>query len=145
VPGLRAAVHVPVTLLQRGVDNVSLQEITMTTLALDEFFRTCVHSVPEEPGLSLDELYGLYVSWCSLTDRRPAPDRTFRKVLTSAGICPQHRNGRCEGLAMTGPAALDYLVHCELPLLSLDGSGPGAEAVPDTAGSSPPGSRKAAA
>lgn len=102
----------------------------MTTLALDEFLGACVQSVPEEPGLTMDELYGLYVSWCTLTGRQPAPDRSFRKSLAGAGIGPAQGTGRCTGLAMTGPAASDYLVHCELPLLALDGPPDGAEAEP---------------
>lgn len=112
----------------------------MATLALDEFLSACVQASPEGPGLSMDELYGLYVSWCALSGRHAAQDRTFRKVLASAGIEPNHRTGRCAGLSMTGPAAFDYLVHRELPLVPLIGSpdGEAAEVEAVATGSAPP-------
>ncbi|MEC5181794.1 hypothetical protein RCH07_003163 [Arthrobacter sp. CG_A4] len=100
-------------------------------LVLDEFLRECVDQDPDNDGLGPNELYGLYVSWCALNATAPVADRTFRVALGAAGISPACRAGPCPGLAMTGPAARDYIVHSELPLLVLEpGTGPQNAATP---------------
>ena len=86
---------------------------------LNEFVNDCIARNQDADGLSQEELYGLYLSWCSLRGTRPAPARTFRAGLRAADIAPDHRGGLCTGLAMTGPAACDYILHRELPLASL--------------------------
>ena len=86
---------------------------------LQEFVNDCIARNPDADGLTQEELYGLYLSWCALRESTPAPARTFRAGLRAANIQPEHRGGLCRGLAMTGPAACDYIVHRELPLASL--------------------------
>ncbi|MDQ0617453.1 hypothetical protein [Arthrobacter globiformis] len=55
--------------------------------------------------LGPDELYGLYTSWCLIHELQPAaPDSLFTAV-RERGIDPEN----CE-LAMTGPAAADYIL-----------------------------------
>ncbi|XAS68156.1 hypothetical protein V3C33_02135 [Micrococcaceae bacterium Sec5.7] len=90
----------------------------MTKVPLDEFLCECVDRSPDHDGLALEELYGLYVSWCVLRETEPASDRAFRAGLGEAKINPVRR-GRCPGLAMTGSASADYIVHRELPLVAL--------------------------
>lgn len=86
---------------------------------LQEFVNDCIVRNQDADGLTLEELYGLYLSWCALRGSTPAPARTFRAGLRGANIQPEHRGGLCRGLAMTGPAACDYIVHRELPLAPL--------------------------
>jgi hypothetical protein len=97
-----------------------MQEATMAKTPLEDFLNECVARDPEGDGLSMAELYGLYLSWCALEGSTPVGDKTFRADLRAASIRPAHRGGRCPGLRMAGPAACDYLVHRELPLLVLD-------------------------
>ena len=93
----------------------------MAKTPLDDFLNECVARDPDADGLSVEELYGLYLSWCGLAGSTPVRSRAFRAGLRAANIRPARRGGRCPGLTMTGPAACDYLVHRELPLVVLDG------------------------
>jgi hypothetical protein len=86
---------------------------------LHEFVNDCITRNQDADGLTQEELYGLYLSWCSLRGTRPAPARTFRAGLRAVNIQPDHHGGLCTGLAMTGPATYDYILHRELPLASL--------------------------
>ena len=86
---------------------------------LHEFVNDCITRNQDADGLTQEELYGLYLSWCSLRGTAPAPARTFRAGLRAENIQPDHHGGLCPGLAMTGPAACDYILHRELPLASL--------------------------
>lgn len=87
---------------------------------LEDFLKECVAPDPDGDGLSMDELYGLYLSWCGLEMFPPVRGRAFRAGLRAANIRPDHRGSRCPGLMMIAPAACDYLVHRELPLVVLD-------------------------
>ena len=93
----------------------------MAKTPLDEFLNECVARDPDADGLNVEELYGLYLSWCGLAGSTPVRSRAFRAGLRAGNIRPARREGRCPGLTMTGPAACDYLVHRELPLVMLDG------------------------
>lgn len=86
---------------------------------LHEFVNDCIARNQDADGLTQEELYGLYLSWCSLRRTTPAPARSFRAGLRAANIQPDHPGGLCTGLAMIGPAACDYIVHRELPLAPL--------------------------
>ena len=97
-----------------------MQEATMAKTPLDDFLNECVAPEPDGEGLSFEELYGLYLSWCGLKGLNPIRGRAFRAGLRAANICPAHRGSRCPGLMMAGPAARDYLVHRELPLVVLE-------------------------
>ena len=57
-------------------------------------------------GLGHDSLYGLYTSWCML-NRSPiaSPAALFRALKEGHGISPSSNR-----LAMTGPAATDYIL-----------------------------------
>ena len=86
---------------------------------LHEFVNDCIVRNQDADGLTQEELYGLYLSWCSLRGITPTPARTFRAGLRAVDIQPDRHGGLCTGLAMTGPAAYDYIVHRELPLAPL--------------------------
>jgi hypothetical protein len=92
----------------------------MAKTPLEGFLEECVARDRDGSGLSVEELYGLYLSWCALGSGSPVRYREFRAGLRAAGIRPTHRGGPCPGLTMAGPAACDYLVHRELPLAVLD-------------------------
>jgi hypothetical protein len=92
----------------------------MAKTPVEDFLNDCVARDPDGDGLSMEELYGLYLSWCGLEGHTPVRGRAFRAGLRAANIRPAYRGGRCPGLMMAGPAACDYLVHRELPLVVLD-------------------------
>ena len=92
----------------------------MTKKPLEDFLNECVAPDPDGDGLSMEELYGLYLSWCGLEGLTPVRTRAFRAGLRAANIGAEHHGSRCPGLRMAGPAACDYLVHRELPLVVLD-------------------------
>lgn len=92
----------------------------MAKVPLDNFLNECVYRDSGGDGLSFEELYGLYISWCGLTDSEPIRAKAFRAGLRAAGIAPEHPGELIQDLVMTGPAACDYIVHSVLPLETLD-------------------------
>ncbi|MCA4135175.1 hypothetical protein [Arthrobacter sp. M4] len=80
---------------------------------IGDFLRDCTTRDDTFTGLDPDQLYGLYVSWCALGQRRPVTDVTFRTELARLNIHPAIVSDRLvyPGLAMIGPAATDYIVH----------------------------------
>ncbi|SDK60569.1 hypothetical protein [Arthrobacter sp. ok362] len=63
-------------------------------------------------GLAKEELYGLYTSWCLINQSQPEPAEALWAALESHRIKPDNNT-----LAMSGPAALDYIV-CSSPDLA---------------------------
>jgi hypothetical protein len=65
-------------------------------------------TVPDtDPARSLgfEELFGLYISWCTLHRLVPATEAGFRVAMKRHGI-----DAMATGLRMTGPAAKDYIL-----------------------------------
>ena len=56
-------------------------------------------------GLAKEKLYGLYTSWCLINQRQPEPAEDLWAALEGHRIKPDDNT-----LAMSGPAALDYIV-----------------------------------
>jgi hypothetical protein len=56
-------------------------------------------------GLDKEELFGLYTSWCLLNDCQPEPAEALWEALKGRRIETDDNT-----LAMSGPAALDYIV-----------------------------------
>jgi hypothetical protein len=92
----------------------------MAKTTLVDFLDACVTRTPGGSGLSAEELYGLYLSWCALEGSSPVRCKAFRAGLRAAGIRFVHHGGQCPELTMTGPAASDYLLSREFPLAVLD-------------------------
>ena len=92
----------------------------MTMTPLEDFLTECVAADPGGDGLSVEELYGLYLSWCGLEGVAPVGGRAFRAGLRAANVRIEHRGRRCPDMRMTGPVACDYLIHRELPLAELE-------------------------
>ena len=114
------ASHWMLLLFQLGGCAAGMQETMMTKTPLDDFLTESIARNPDNDGLSTEELYGLYLSWCGLRGSEPVGGTAFRAGLRAAGIRPSRRSGLCPGLAMAGPAACDYIVHRELPLAVMD-------------------------
>lgn len=58
-----------------------------------------------DKGLDSEELFGLYTSWCLLTGCPQESAEALWHALESRGIIPGKNT-----LAMTGPAAADYIL-----------------------------------
>jgi hypothetical protein len=92
--------------------------MTTMKIELEEFLSECIVRDSGYDGLYLSELYGLYVSWCAVKNMTPVSQGTLVTALRASGIRPVG-HGPCPGMAMSGPAARDYIVHRELPLYPL--------------------------
>jgi hypothetical protein len=71
------------------------------------------HDPERQTGLRGDELYGVYISWCLLNSEKPGSSAAFWAATKRQGYGARHRRtGRYiwPGLAMTGPAAVDYIL-----------------------------------
>jgi hypothetical protein len=78
----------------------------MSTPHFDAFLAQCVHEDPDnETGLSADEIYGLYISWCLLNQEPPHTSEILMAALRYRRIAPGNNQ-----LVMKGPAATDYIV-----------------------------------
>lgn len=86
----------------------NLKRARMTsTPDFDRFLYEAIASDREAgAGLGPDSLYGLYTSWC-IVSRSPiaSPEALFRALKERHGISPSSNR-----LAMTGPAATDYIL-----------------------------------
>ncbi|WP_120521566.1 hypothetical protein [Arthrobacter celericrescens] len=56
--------------------------------------------------LAEEQLFGLYLSWCSLERCVPLSEAGFRAGMKRHGVRPS-----ATGLRRTGPAAMDYILH----------------------------------
>jgi hypothetical protein len=80
----------------------------MTTTAHFDRFLTEAIAADREAGAGLgpDALYGLYTSWCLMAQARTAtPSALFKALKDRHGISASNN-----ALAMTGPAAADYIL-----------------------------------
>ena len=59
----------------------------MTKTPLDNFLNECVAADPGGDGLSVEELYGLYLSWCGLEGVAPVGRRGVQSRFTRSQ-CP---------------------------------------------------------
>ncbi|MFM9432186.1 hypothetical protein [Arthrobacter sp. MP_2.3] len=105
----------------------------MTKTTLEDFLHECLAPDPDGDGLGVEELYGLYLSWCGLERSAPIGGRAFKAGLRAADVRLERRGSRCPGLRMTGPAACDYLIHRELPLAVLEAPAGALQLIPHTA------------
>jgi len=55
--------------------------------------------------LGIEELFGLYISWCHVQQQDPDSERDFRTAMKKHGI-----DASATGLRKTGPAATDYIL-----------------------------------
>ena len=88
----------------------------MTTTNFGRFLSDCIAADPsgdQDRGLAEDEMYGLYVSWCTLSRQAPEPCGKFWTAMSGLGHTERHRIDSHyvrPGLRMTGPAAVDYIL-----------------------------------
>lgn len=72
----------------------------------DQFLNEALTTFREtDGGLGREELYGLYTSWCHINQAQPESAESLWAALDGRRIKPEDNT-----LAMTGPAALDYIV-----------------------------------
>lgn len=78
----------------------------MATSQYDQFLQEATAQDPaSDHALGKDCLYGLYTSWCFLSQATPRPEDAFWAAMKEKQIHPK-RNG----LRMKGPAAADYIL-----------------------------------
>lgn len=78
----------------------------MSNSHFDVFLAQSIHEKRDnEAGLSRDELYGVYTSWCLLNNEEPQAPEALWAALKAHRIAPAHNH-----LVMKGPAAADYIV-----------------------------------
>ncbi|WP_258805058.1 hypothetical protein [Pseudarthrobacter sp. NS4] len=84
----------------------------MSVMNYSRFLSECIVPAPgRQPGLPEDELYGVYVSWCFLNREQPGPDGALSAAMEQLGHTRRGgSSSRYPGLAVTGPAALDYIL-----------------------------------
>lgn len=85
----------------------------METSNYAHFVQDCIRDGGEDQGLTEDEMYGVYLSWCLLHRRTPAPCKSFWAAMSLLGLHKRRRINRRyirPGLRMTGPAAVDYIL-----------------------------------
>lgn len=87
----------------------------MTNLMYTQFLAQCIAADPEEDysGLSEDEMYGVFVSWCFLHRREPVTPAVFWAEMAQRGLDRRRLDAGQyfrPGLRMTGPAAVDYIL-----------------------------------
>lgn len=82
------------------------------------FLSECIIQDPErQAGLLDDEMYGVYLSWCFLNREDPASENAFWAALNHMGHAKRSGTKRLPGLAMTGPAAVDYILYSQPSLV----------------------------
>jgi hypothetical protein len=93
----------------------------METSDYTRFIRDCIAAnAAEDKGLSEDQLYGVYLSWCGMNRQVPTSCESFSLAMSELGLTSRRQNNhRCiwSGLRMTGPAALDYILTSRPSLL----------------------------
>jgi hypothetical protein len=72
----------------------------------DQFLQEATYQDPgSDTTLEGDAFYGLYTSWCLVTQNSPQTERIFRAAMK------ERVGSRRNGLRMTGPAAADYFLN----------------------------------
>jgi hypothetical protein len=92
----------------------------MKPLDYATFVQDCIAAdTTEDHGITEDDMYGLYLSWCILHQQPPTPCESFWAAMSNMGfheqISSNHRH--IQGLRMTGPAAVDYILSSRPSLL----------------------------
>jgi hypothetical protein len=72
----------------------------------DQFLQAATIRDPAcDRALGRNRLYGLYISWCFLSQAVPGPEDAFWTAMKKNRVQPQRA-----GLRMKGPAAADYIL-----------------------------------
>ncbi|MEE2523140.1 hypothetical protein V1639_12420 [Pseudarthrobacter sp. J75] len=78
----------------------------MSSPHFEAFLAEATREEPDvEAGLSRDELYGVYISWCLMNNEEARPATALWAALRAQGTVPDSNR-----LVMTGPAAADYII-----------------------------------
>ncbi|WP_066290255.1 hypothetical protein [Arthrobacter sp. B6] len=93
----------------------------MTSTKYTRFVADCITvQRPNDSGLTEDEMYGVYVSWCFLSRLAPGSPGVFWAAMAQEGLGQRRLDaGRYvrPGLGMTGPAAVDYILSSQPSLV----------------------------
>ncbi|WP_434993206.1 hypothetical protein [Arthrobacter sp. Ld5] len=97
-----------------SADGLLIRE-TPTAQHIDRFLQATTTVTLDAALVSLDELEGLYVYWCSLNDQEPSATQDVLTALEQQGVEPLTRDGveYVEGLVLTGGVVTEFIVSCE--------------------------------
>ena len=85
----------------------------METPDYARFVQDCIAAdTLDDHMVTEDQLFGVYLSWCTLLGQDPGPSESFWAAMSRLAVHEQRGDGRHmrAGLRMTGPAALDYIL-----------------------------------
>ncbi len=95
--------------------------VVMTLSDYKRFIADCIAvDAGEDCGLTDDELYGVYISWCAMQGHSIDPCKAFWAAMTDLGFHRRRRVNRRyvrPGLRMKGPAAVDYIIASQVSLV----------------------------
>ncbi len=82
---------------------------------LDRFLRATTTVTTDGALVSLDELEGLYMYWCSRTGQDPSATEDLVDALEQQGVEPVTHDGvdYVEGLVLTGVLVTGFIVECK--------------------------------
>jgi hypothetical protein len=82
------------------------------TQHIDNFLQDCITVTDDGSLVSLDELEGLYVYWCSLRGQDALATDALLEILSAARMEPSHQDGvdYVEGLVLTGHVVADFIL-----------------------------------
>ncbi|MBE4718038.1 hypothetical protein [Pseudarthrobacter sp. AB1] len=88
---------------------IHADEASLTNSDFDHFDQFLQEATAFDPdagaALGRNRLYGLYTSWCFVSQGAPGPEDAFWAAMKQKGIRPGHTR-----LRMKGPAATDYIL-----------------------------------
>lgn len=82
------------------------------TQHITDFSRICLTVTDDGSLVSIDELEGLYLHWCSVTDRTPLDTATVLDALRGQGVERLSQDGvdYLVGLVLTGSTVADFIL-----------------------------------
>lgn len=93
----------------------------MSITSYSRFLSECIiHDASQQLGLRDDEVWGVFLSWCSVTGQQPGGEENFWEAMHNLGLGRTSSDDGgyiCRGLTMTGPAAVDYILSSQPSLV----------------------------
>jgi hypothetical protein len=107
----------------------TVQDETQESIGDETHRRFLTESTREDPlgrHVLAEDLYGLYLTWCSGRDIPPQSAEAFHEAMKTSGLARTRRAGASvySDIAMTGPDALMFIVETVRPAPEWNGFAP---------------------